>query len=159
MKTDEACTIRCLRGRGMLLTVCVSITEFRCHIYWIIWLHLPNMAKVTLCFWRYSPTTQPNILQHWHCSLLTSHTQNLQEQVSFFYLCWSKLIHHRYGSTLTHLWIQAPAHTPPPPNATKLPNKWDGLGDGRETVEGGTWPHTAAHHAPCQLASDATAGE
>jgi hypothetical protein len=81
MKTDEACTIWYLSGGGMLLTVCVAITKFRYHIHWIIWLQsvynlannlayldLPSIAKVMLCFWRYFPTAQPNILQCWHCS-------------------------------------------------------------------------------------------
>jgi hypothetical protein len=31
-----ACTITCLRG--MLLTVSIAFTKFRCHIHWIIWL-------------------------------------------------------------------------------------------------------------------------
>jgi hypothetical protein len=36
IKTDEACIITCLGG--MLLTVSVAITKFRCHVHWIIWL-------------------------------------------------------------------------------------------------------------------------
>jgi hypothetical protein len=38
MKTDEAC--------GMLLTVCVAITKFRCHIHWIIWLQSSQQSSL-----------------------------------------------------------------------------------------------------------------